>query len=57
MDSELRALFPNSTQEELRFAKERLEDYLAFVARIYDRIRANPDEYARYKQLIKGHNL
>lgn len=50
-DDNLRALFPEFADEKLRDAKERLDDYLAFVVRLYERIRTDPEAYARFKSL------
>lgn len=52
MDS-LRDLFPDLNEEELKLAKERIEDYLSFTVRLYDNIRADPERYAHFKELSK----
>jgi hypothetical protein len=47
----LAELYPNLTPEELVKAEENLDRYLQIVLRIYKRIKADPEEYARFRAL------
>lgn len=47
----IRDLYPGLTDEELQEADENLERYVELVLRIYERIRSDPAEYARFKSL------
>jgi len=47
----IRNVFPDFSNEQLRDAEDKLRDYLAFVGRMYDRIRADPEAYAKFKTL------
>jgi hypothetical protein len=44
-------LYPHLNDEQLREPDENLERYLQLALRIYDRIRQDPDAYARFKTL------
>ena len=44
-------LYPNLNDEQLKEAEENLERYLELTLRIYNRIRLDPDAYARFKTL------
>ena len=56
-DPELRKLYPNLSDEELLEAEENLKGYLEVVLRIYERIRSDPEEYARFKKLVAERKL
>lgn len=43
--------YPNLRPEELRAAEENLDRYLELALRIFSRIKADPQEYARFKAL------
>lgn len=47
----LRELFPHLTDDELAEAEASLDRYLALTQRIYERIRQDPEAYARFKAL------
>ena len=47
----LHDLYPHWTEEQLKTADESLERYLEVGLRIYKRILADPEEYARFKTL------
>lgn len=51
-DPALRKLYPHLTDEELQEAEENLDGYLEVVLRIYEHIRNDPEEYARFKKLV-----
>jgi len=44
-------LYPHLNDEELKQAEENLDRYLELALQIYDRIRQNPEEYARFEAL------
>jgi hypothetical protein len=46
-----RDLYPYLSDEQLKEAEENLERYLELTLRIYNRIRQDPDAYARFKTL------
>jgi hypothetical protein len=48
----LRALYPHLTDEELRVAQDTLEQYIALVLRIYERVAADPAGYAHLRSLL-----
>jgi len=50
-DITIRDLYPHFTEEQLKDAEENLRRYLELALRIYERIRSNPDEYARFRSL------
>ena len=50
-ESTIRDLFPDLDEAQLREADGRVRDYLAFTVRMYDRIRSDPEAYARFKVL------
>lgn len=50
-DGTIGDLFLDFDEEQLRQADEVLRDYLAFTVRMYDRIRRDPEAYARFKLL------
>ena len=45
------ALYPQMSNEERREAQENLDRYLLLAVRMYERIRTNPEAYARFKAL------
>jgi hypothetical protein len=47
----LRGLYPHLSEEELQIAAENFDRYLELAVRMYDRIRQDPEEYARFKTL------
>ena len=47
----IRDLYPHLNGEQLKEADENLARYLELTLRIYDRIRQDPDAYARFKTL------
>jgi hypothetical protein len=47
----IRDLYPDLDDEQLKEAEENLERYLELTLRIYNRIRQDPDAYARFKTL------
>lgn len=53
----MRELFPNLPPEKEQEAEENLRRYFAFVARLYDRIAADPKELARLRALTEEHRL
>ena len=50
-DITIRDLYPRLTDEELREAEENMEKYLELELRMYERIFADPEAYARFKRL------
>ena len=44
-------LYPDLDDEQLKEAEENLERYLEVVQRIYNRIRSDPEAYARLQSL------
>ena len=48
---QLRDLYPRLSDEEVRRAEENLKCYLESTLQLYERIAADPDEYARYRAL------
>ena len=49
----IRDLYPNLTEKELAEAEDNLERYLALVLRIYERIQADPENYAHFRALTE----
>jgi len=47
----IRDLYPHLNDEQLKEAEENLGRYLEVTLRVYDRIRQDPDAYARFKTL------
>ena len=47
----IRDLYPHLSDEELREADENLGRYIELTLRIYERIRNDPEAYARFKAL------
>jgi hypothetical protein len=47
----LRALYPQSSDQELRVIEEKLTDYAAFVFRLYQRLASTPDDYQKLATL------
>lgn len=47
----IRDLYPHLNEEQLKEAEENLDKYLGVVLKIYDRIRSDPESYARFKAL------
>jgi hypothetical protein len=50
-DADLRALYPHLDDAHLEEAEENIRLYLELVLRIYERIRVDPEAYARFKSL------
>lgn len=51
---ELRDLYPEKDEEWLARAEENFRQYILFCIRQYERIRADPKEYARFKALTRS---
>ena len=49
--STIRDLYPHLDAGQLKEAEENLERYLVFALRLYERIEADPEAYARFKAL------
>ena len=47
----MRDLYPNLAETDLAIAEQNLEQYLLLVWRIYERISADPEAYARFRAL------
>lgn len=47
----IKDLYPHLTDEQLREAEENLDRYLEHALRVYERLRADPEAWARYKAL------
>lgn len=52
----IKDLYPDFTDEQLREAEEKLEQYLVLALRIYERICANPEAYGKFRRLTEKHN-
>lgn len=50
IDPTLRKLYPNFSDNELIEAEDNLDAYLEIVIRIFERIKNDPEEYARFKK-------
>jgi hypothetical protein len=53
-ETSLVKLYSTLNEEELGRAKETVEQYLSLVLRIYERILADPEEYAKFRTLTAG---
>src|SRR5580698_8516673 len=49
----IRDLYPNLSENELAIAEDNLEQYLLLMLRIYERIQADPESYARFRALTE----
>lgn len=49
----IRDLYPNLSVEELALAEDNLEQYLLLMLRIYERVKADPESYARFRALTE----
>jgi hypothetical protein len=47
----LAELYPNLTPEELKEAEDNLDRYIDLSLRIFAHVKANPEEYGRFKAL------
>ena len=47
----IRDLYPELCPEELCEAEDNLDRYVALMVRMYERIRQDPEAYARFKEL------
>jgi hypothetical protein len=47
----IRDLFPSLPDDKLAQIEDAVEQYLALVIRIYERIRSDPMEYAKFRRL------
>lgn len=56
MGDKFRKLYPHLTDEELIEAQNNFDDYLEVVWRIYERIRNDPAEYKKFKELSASIN-
>lgn len=52
----IRDLYPDFTDAQLGEAEEKLEEYLVLVLRIYERICADPQAYAKFRRLTEKGN-
>jgi predicted GIY-YIG superfamily endonuclease len=50
----IRDLYPRLDDHQLHEAEERLRRYIEHSLRIFDRLRADPDAYARFKALTQA---
>ena len=50
----LKEMYPDKTEEELADIEDRVKRYMALVIRVYNRISADPNEYARWRALTKS---
>ena len=50
-DPRLRDLYPKLDAQQLREAEENLDRYLELALQTYERIRNDPDAYARFRAL------
>lgn len=50
---EIRDLYPNLSEKELKEAEENLDAYIKVAWRIYERIRQDPKEWARFLALTE----
>jgi hypothetical protein len=48
---DMRLLYPRLSKEELLQAEDNLDQYLLLLLRIYERIKADPESYARFRAL------
>jgi hypothetical protein len=53
VDSLFRRRYPDLSEEELRDAEANFVRYLDGALRIYERLLADPDAYARFVQLVE----
>jgi len=44
-------LYPDFDEAQLKEAEENLDRYLEFALRLYERVRADPEAYSRFKAL------
>jgi hypothetical protein len=54
-DMSLSDLYPQLTEEQLQEAEENLEEYLKDTLSVFERIRNDPREYARFKALTAAY--
>ena len=52
-DPEFRKLYPHLSDKDLIAAQKNFDDYLDVVWRIYQRIKNDPTEYAKFKTLME----
>lgn len=52
-DPRLRKLYPHLSDEEMIIAEENLDAYIELTWNMYQRIRRDPEEYARFKKLVE----
>jgi hypothetical protein len=52
-DSKLRTIYPQLSDEELLIAEEKLDEYLRFTMRMYERIVRDPELYREFKVLTE----
>ena len=51
-----RELFPEIPEDQLKEAEENFNRYIDVVLRIYERVRNDPEEYARFKTIAEEEN-
>jgi hypothetical protein len=51
----IRDLYPRLNEEESKQAEENLKRYVELELRVYERILADPEAYARFKALTASH--
>ncbi len=55
IDPEFRKLYPNLTDEQLMEAQENFDRYIEHAVKMFERIRKDPEEYARFMLLVEEH--
>lgn len=53
-DIGIRGLYPHLNDEQLKRAEENLERYIELELRVYQRILADPEAYARFRALTSA---
>lgn len=53
MNPEIKKLFPNYNDEELKEIEKRLREYSWIILRIVDHLVADPDAMKKYKAFVK----
>lgn len=53
VDPQLRKLYPALSDDDLQDLEYRLSRYLEVVLRIYKRLRADPERYEEFRQLLE----
>lgn len=55
-DITIHDLYPELSPEERHYVEEKLNEYLKLTIRLYERIRSDPDAYARFQSLTASLN-